>query len=188
MKNAIRYAQRMALLLVALFVTSHASASHLMGGNLTYEYLGINGASGLYEYRVTLYVYRLCDPGSSALPNTMNFGAYQDNPGNPSGSKQLLSSISLPLLSQQFIQPPNANDSCTFLPSVCVEEGIYQNVVSLPSNTTGFYFIADRCCRNNNIANLDNPGGTGQAYYAQVPPPNIVNSAPERFFIFFFFF
>ncbi len=178
MKNAIRYAQRMALLLVALFVTSHASASHLMGGNLTYEYLGINGASGLYEYRVTLYVYRLCDPGSSALPNTMNFGAYQDNPGNPSGSKQLLSSISLPLLSQQFIQPPNANDSCTFLPSVCVEEGIYQNVVSLPSNTTGFYFIADRCCRNNNIANLDNPGGTGQAYYAQVPPPNIVNSAP----------
>lgn len=178
MKNLLRHAKHLALVFVTLFLSYQASASHLMGGNLTYEYLGLNGTSGLYEYRVTLYVYRLCDPGSSNLPNTMNFGAYQDNPGNPGGDKQLLSSITLPLLSQQFIQPPNANDSCTFLPSVCVEEGIYQNVVSLPSNTTGFYFIADRCCRNNNIVNFDNPGGTGQAYYAQVPPPSVINSAP----------
>ena len=178
MEILFRLAKRWALVLVSLFVTYNASASHLMGGNLTYEYLGINGSTGLYDYRVTLYVYRLCDPGSSQLPTTMNFGAYQDNPGNPGGPKQLLSSISLPLLSQQFIQPPNANDSCTFLPSVCVEEGVYQNIVSLPSNTTGFYFIADRCCRNNNIANVANPGGTGQAYYAQVPPPTTVNNAP----------
>ncbi|MBK7967216.1 MAG: gliding motility-associated C-terminal domain-containing protein [Bacteroidetes bacterium] len=178
MKHLLRYAQRLALLFVTIIVSYNASASHLMGGNLTYEYLGINGGTGLYEYRVTLYVYRLCDPGSSQLPNSMSLGAYQDNPGNPTGPKQLLSSITLPLISQQFIQPPNANDSCTFLPSVCVEEGVFQNIVSLPSNSTGFYFIADRCCRNNNIANLDNPGGTGQAYYAQVPPPNIVNSAP----------
>jgi gliding motility-associated-like protein len=178
MKHLFRYAQRLAFLFVALIVTTNASASHLMGGNLTYEYLGLNGGTGLYEYRVTLYVYRLCDPGSSQLPGSMNFGAYQDDPGNPNGPKQLLSSITLPIQSQQFITPPNANDSCTFLPSVCVEEGIYQNIVSLPSNTTGFYFIADRCCRNNNIANLANPGGTGQAYYAQVPAPSIVNNAP----------
>jgi gliding motility-associated-like protein len=178
MKHLLRYAQRLALLLVALILSNHASASHLMGGNLTYEYLGLNGATGLYEYRITLNVYRLCDPGSSQLPGSMNFGAYQDNTGNPTGPKQLLSSISLPLISQQLIQPPNANDSCTFLPSVCVEEGIYQNVVALPSNTTGFYFIADRCCRNNNIANLANPGGTGQAYYAHVPPPSVVNNGP----------
>lgn len=178
MKHLFRYALRVAFLFVALFVTNNVSASHLMGGNLTYEYLGINGGTGLYEYRVTLYVYRLCDPGSSQLPGSMNMGAYQTNSANPNGAKVLLNSASLTLISQQFIQPPNANDSCTFLPSVCVEEGVYENIIGVPFNTTGYYFVADRCCRNNNIANLDNPGGTGQAYYAQVPPPSIINNAP----------
>ena len=178
MNYFVSLAKRYAWIFVALFLSSEVNASHLMGGNLSYEYLGLNGSTGEYEYRITLYIYRLCDPGSSQLPATMDMGAYQDNPSFPSGDKVLLSTVSLPLISQQFIQPPNANDSCTFLPSVCVEEGVYQGIVSVPANATGYYFIADRCCRNNNIANLDNPGGTGQAYYAQVPPPSIVNNSP----------
>lgn len=178
MNNLQRVVTRYAWLFLSLFFMNPTQASHLMGGNLSYEYLGLNGTTGNYDYRVTLNIYRLCDPGSSQLPGTMLLGAYQDNPGNPGGNKILLSDISMPLISQQFITPPNANDSCTFLPSVCVEEGIYQGIISVPSNSTGYYFIADRCCRNNNIANLDNPGGTGQAYYAQVPPPTIVNNAP----------
>ena len=163
---------------IALICSYQAQATHLMGGNLTYEYLGLNGSTGLYDYRITLTIYRLCDPGSSLLPSTMELGAYQDNPSNPTGDKDLLSVESLPLISQQFITPPNANDTCTFLPSVCVEEGIYTSIISVPANSTGYYFIADRCCRNNNIANLSNPGGTGQAYFAQAPAPSVVNSSP----------
>lgn len=178
MKNVLRVAKCYAWLFIPLFFLTDVQASHLMGGNLSYEYLGINGSTGNYDYRVTLTIYRLCDPGSSQLPPTMLLGAYQDDPGNPSGNKLLLNDIAMPLISQQFIQPPNANDSCTFLPNVCVEEGIYQGVIGVPANSTGYYFIADRCCRNNNIANIDNAGGTGQAYYAQVPPPTIVNNSP----------
>lgn len=179
MNNLKSVAKRYAWLFLSLFFLSESTqASHLMGGNLSYEYLGLNGTTGQYDYRVRLNIYRLCDPGSSQLPGTMLLGAYQDNPGNPGGNKILLTDISMPLISQQFITPPNANDSCTFLPSVCVEEGIYEGIISVPSNSSGYYFIADRCCRNNNIANLDNPGGTGQAYFAQVPPPTVVNNAP----------
>lgn len=173
-----RVAFRYACVLIALLFSVQAQATHLMGGNLSYEYLGLNGTTGQYDYRVTLTIYRLCDPGSSNLPVSMDLGAYQDNSLNPSGDKDLLSVVSLPLISQQFITPPNANDSCTFLPSVCVEEGVYQGTISVPANSTGYYFIADRCCRNNNIANLDNPGGTGQAYFAQVPPPTTINNSP----------
>ena len=173
-----RVVKRYAWLLVALFLSAEVQATHLMGGNLAYEYLGLNGSTGLYDYRVTLTIYRLCDPGSSQLPNFQEMGAYQDNPGNPGGNKDILATVNLPLISQQFITPPNANDSCTFLPSVCVEEGVYQAIISVPANTTGYYFIADRCCRNNNIANVDNAGGTGQAYFASVPPPTVVNSSP----------
>lgn len=148
-----------------------------MGGNLTYQYLGLNSGTGLYDYRVTLKIYRLCDPGSSQLPVSTSLGAYQDNPGNPA-LKQRVASATLNLISQQAIVPPNAGASCSFAPNVCVEEGIYQTTVSVPANTTGYYFIADRCCRNNNIANLSNPGATGQAYYAYAPAPTIANNSP----------
>jgi hypothetical protein len=39
---------------------------------------------GLYEYRVTLYVYRLVIQ-EAYVTGSMNFGAYQDNPGNLGG-------------------------------------------------------------------------------------------------------
>jgi len=176
MKKALQFGLLLAgLLIFAGFQKSFSS--HLMGGNLGYEYLGVN-ANGLYQYRITITVYRYCEPGSSNLPTTMNLGVYRDNPTNPTGNKQLITTSSLPLISITPITPPNANDTCTFTPSVCVEEGVYQGIVTLASNTTGYYFISDRCCRNNNIANLNNPGNTGQAYYAYAPPPATINSSP----------
>lgn len=160
-----------------LMTTREALATHLMGGNLTYEYLGLNSGTGLYDYRVTLKIYRLCDPGSSQLPVSTSLGAYQDNNGNPN-LKQRIAVATLNLISQQAIVPPNAGASCSFAPNVCVEEGIYQTTISVPANTTGYHFMADRCCRNNNINNLSNPGATGQAYYAYAPNPTIDNNSP----------
>ncbi|MFN5346125.1 MAG: gliding motility-associated C-terminal domain-containing protein [Bacteroidota bacterium] len=160
-----------------LMTTQTASATHLMGGNMTYEYLGLNSGTGLYDYRVTLKIYRLCDPGSSQLPISTSLGAYQNNPGNPN-LKQRIALATLNLISQQAIVPPNAGASCSFAPNVCVEEGVYQTTISVPANTTGYYFMADRCCRNNNIDNLNNPGATGQAYYAYAPNPTIDNNSP----------
>ncbi len=162
---------------ILMINTQDAFATHLMGGNMTYQYLGLNSGTGLYDYRVTLKIYRLCDPGSSQLPISTPIGAYQDDPATP-GQKQRVASANLNLISQQAIVPPNAGASCSFAPNVCVEEGIYQTTISVPANTTGYYFISDRCCRNNNIANLTNPGATGQAYYAYAPSPTISNNSP----------
>jgi len=149
-----------------------------MGGSLTYQYLGLNSASGQYQYLITVTIYRYCEGTASNLPNNINFGAYQDNPLNPTGDKSLVQNNVIPLVSQQFIQPPSAGDSCNFTTTVCVEEGIYQQIISVPPNTSGYYFISDRCCRNGNIINLTNPGGDGQAYFAYAPTPTVVNNSP----------
>lgn len=149
-----------------------------MGGNLSYQYLGLDSATGNYRYKLRLELFRLCDPGSSLLPVDMNIGVYEDDTLNPTGDKLLILNSTLDLIIQQAITPPNGNDTCTFAPSVCVEEGIYEGILSVPPNNTGYYFISDRCCRNNNIANLDVPGNTGQAYYAAAPPPTVVNNSP----------
>ncbi len=149
-----------------------------MGGSLSYTYLGLNSSTGNYRYQVRIELFRLCDAGSSLLPIDMNLGVYQDDPLNPNGNKLLVLNTTLPIILQQAITPPNANDSCTFAPNVCVEEGVYEDIVELPPSTLGYHFISDRCCRNNNILNLANPGNAGQAYYAYAPPPTTVNNTP----------
>ncbi len=163
-------------LLLACPMTGYGT--HLMGGSLNYEYLGLDTVSGNYNYRITITIYRLCDPGSSLLPVDMNLGVYEDDPAMPAGDKLLVLNTIVPIVSQQNIVPPNANDTCTFAPNVCVEQGIYETIVSVPTNTTGYYFISDRCCRNNNIMNLANPGAAGQVYFAKAPAPTVVNNSP----------
>jgi gliding motility-associated-like protein len=157
--------------------SSSSFATHLMGGSISYTYLGIT--SGQYQYKVTLDLFRLCEPGSSTLPFDMSLGVYQDDLSSTLGNKTLLVSTSLSLTFQQFVTPPAVDTSCSFSSAACVEEGIYEVFVLLPANTTGYYFIADRCCRNNNIINLDLPGSTGETYIAVAPAPSIVNNSPE---------
>ncbi len=165
-----------ALVLILVLVSQSSFATHLMGGDMTYKYLGTTGNN--FNYEITLKVYRFCSAGSTALPNNMNMGVYEEDPLNPNADKILVSSYTLPLTTQRFIMPPPSNASCTFTTVVCIEEGVYIKIISVPASNGGYHLLTDRCCRNNNIANLDNPGNDGQAYYAFIPPTNIMNNSP----------
>jgi gliding motility-associated-like protein len=176
MNKKLLYSIAISILFLGFTTTTHAT--HIMGGSVSYQYLGLDSATGGYNYQVTLELFRLCDPGSAQLPLDMNLGVYQDDSLNPGGDKLLVIATTLPLIIQQPITPPAGNASCAFTPNVCVEEGIYQGIVTLPASNNGYYFISDRCCRNNTIANLNNPGMDGEAYFAYAPPPSVVNSSP----------
>lgn len=173
MKKTLQY---LIALCCFLAINNPVRATHLMGGNLTYTYIGQTGS--LYNYEVTLKLYRYCASGSSNLPNDMNLGIYEEDTLNPNSPKSLVSSVVMPLISQQYITPPSSDTSCHFTTVVCVEEGVYQTTISVSSTIGGYHLISDRCCRNNNIANLDTPQDAGQAYYAFMPPTNLINNSP----------
>ena len=163
--------------IIFIFSFGQSEATHLMGGNLSYENVGFNVGLNQYEFKVTLVIYRLCDPGSSNLPASQDLGVYLENPANPT-TKSRVASYTIPITSQQFIDPPNPGDSCSFVPNVCVEEGIYEITIFLDPTTTGYYLLSDRCCRNGNITNLDDPGAEGMVWYAFIPPTSTINSSP----------
>ena len=114
-----------------LFSAYDASATHLMGGNLTYTFLGQTGS--LYNYEVTIKLYRYCASGSSNLPNNMELGAYEQDTLNPNDDKNLTLGAIMPLISQQFITPPSSDTSCHFTTVVCVEEGLAATGASAPT-------------------------------------------------------
>ena len=166
------------IILLLLFSTTQLRATHLMGGNMTYSYVSFNPANNTHTYQITLKIYRYCTGQTASLDFSMEVGVYAHNPLFPNANKQLVTTVNLPLISQSFIQPPSSNPNCNFTANACVEEGIYQANVTLASSLGGYHLTADRCCRNNNIMNLLNPGAAGQAYHAFIPPTSTVNSSP----------
>lgn len=165
-----------ALILFSCFFYKISDATHLMGGDLTYKYLGSTGTN--FNYQVTLKLYRYCAGGSSSLPFNMNLGVYEEDQLNPNADKNLVSIVTLPIISQQFIIPPPSSASCSFTTVVCIEEGVYRVTISVPASVGGYHLISDRCCRNNNIVNLDNPANAGSCFYAFIPPTSSANSSP----------
>lgn len=142
--------------------------AHIVGGEIFYNYLGGN------NYQVTLKLYRDC----------YSTGAAYDNPAtififNSSGT--LADSLEIPFPGS-VVLPSSVNNPCFTPPTdVCVEEAVYQAIVNLPPLAGGYDLVYQRCCRNNSILNLVNPGDVGSTYMAHIPEPSLAsnNSSPH---------
>ena len=143
-----------------------SQATHIVGGSLSYEHLG--GSS----YKVTLRLYRDCDPNSFIGENTAWIEIRRGNGTDPGLSQYL------PKLDQVVLDPPL--DSCAIDPGICVEEQFYSAIISLPPSATGYHMFHQTYARNNSIINIVSPGDYGEGFYTYVPNVNLLltNSSP----------
>ena len=155
-------------------------ASHLIGGNLGYEYLGQVGNN--YEYKILFTIYVDCGPSSNA-PNpfsTEQIGIYaHDIQNSPmgGGDKNRIQLLTVNLISTQLIVPDLPN-GCSVGASTCIREGKYEGTFTVPLNFTGYHLYGDICCRNGAIDNITNPVTQGTGFHAYIPPPLVQNSSP----------
>lgn len=139
--------------IVALFFSINVSASHVPGGNISYECIGPN------TYVITLTVFEDC--GTAFISNFPESIDVYNNCGLPYPS-----SISLPIItyqqevSQLCIQMIGQSE-CNGGSFPGVYMHIYQDTITLPGNCDSWVFSYDNCCRNasNNLT------GTGNDYY-----------------------
>lgn len=159
---------RLLLIFVLLLSSLSASATHIVGGEIYYDCLGAN------NYLITLKVYRDCLNGQAPYDNPAIVGVFDIN-GN------LLQTLSLPFPGSAQV-PPTINNPCYTPPgSVCVEEAIYTGTANLPPIPGGYVLAYQRCCRNNTILNLNNPGNVGSTYTISIPDASIAtcNNSPR---------
>ncbi len=152
-------------------------ATHIVGGEIYYDYLGNN------NYKITLKVYRDCYNGIPPLDGLTDASGNITTPYFSvfNASFNLVQQYSFPAPSASFV-PPVINNPCLNPPSgVCVEQGIYSMTINLPPQAGGYYIAYQRCCRNNTILNLVSPGSTGSTYWEHIPGPEVVsgNSCPR---------
>ena len=167
-------------------ITLSASATHLIGGSLGYEYVSETfPGSGIYRYKVILTFYLNCD-GSSSFPNfsdltngtgELEVGSYIQDNSDPLADKIKFQDVTVSLVDSTIIEPDLPNN-CTVGQGLCTKEGIFEGFVDLPLNFDGYHLYYHICCRNLSLTNVANPNGTGVGYYAFIPPTLVDNSAP----------
>ncbi len=160
--------KKTAAIFSVLLLCLQSFATHIVGGEIYYDHLGGN------NYKITLKVYRDCYNGQAPYDNPAYIGVFDSN-GN------LLDTLSLPFPGSTVL-PVTLNSPCFIPPTnICVEEAIYSIVTNLPPITGGYTLAYQRCCRNQTILNLVNPGAVGATYIETIPDPALaaVNSSPR---------
>jgi hypothetical protein len=163
------------LLILLLFATlsAEAFAAHIVGGSITYEYIGQFGNAK--RFRFTMKVYRDCASGGAPFDDPANIAIYRGNYFNNS----YFTDYSVPLASVEPITI-NEPDCINNLPFLCLEEGTYYWDEDLPISNESYFIVYQRCCRTNAITNIFDPANTGATYHAEVTPQaqQLQNNSP----------
>jgi PKD repeat protein len=152
------YKAKFILLMLFLSGTFSASATHVVGGGITYTKMEND------NYLLTVKLYRDCSPGTAQLPGNVNVLCRRGNDGTNPGT---FGSHILPLMNVTPLQPQVP--ACAFNPGICVEEATYQDIVTIPDGPGGYHLYYTICCRNATILNITNPLNARETFYAYIP-------------------
>ena len=161
------------LWLCAVLLPGRLGATHVIGGELTYECLGND------QYALQLTVYRDCENGVPPFDSLASISIYNyAEVFDPSQSP--LYQLLVPYLGSDTI-PVELADPCLVVPpGVCIERTIYRDTILLPFAQGGYQLAYQRCCRNGSIVNIQSPLTTGASYAAEISETSLstCNSAP----------
>jgi len=143
-------------------------ALHIVGGDVTYTCLGKSANGRFADFRITFTMYRDSRSGGAPFDVNARFGVYQGS-GTNWRYVETISNINPRSIAAIPIEAPNP---CLIVPTnLGVDKGVYEFDVRLEISASESYLIAyQRCCRNNTISNLVNPGTTGAAFTIELTP------------------
>ena len=162
--------------LLALFIfagLSPALASHLIGGQVYYRYLGAN------RYEFTLIIYEDCYQGQ---PEAIQ----QDAPaylGVFKAGSTIAMDTSIQVLTTEII-PVYLYDHCNEAPTAqsCLMKKTFLDTFTLPASPDSYVVAYQRCCRSAALENVSLAGSTGMTYFCTVPSSAMVTGNSSAVF------
>lgn len=155
--------KRLQLLILTLLISipGFVSATHIVGGTLTYVY---NGGS---SYTVTLKLFRDCSPSSAQFPASVTINVVGYDGASFTPSKDITMAIG------PVTAIPPTLDPCAIPPSPmpCVQQAIYTTTVNnLPPNPGGYHLYFQIVARNLSLTNVNAACNcVGESFYAYIP-------------------
>jgi len=160
-------------------------AKHIVGGELYYECLGFtnnDSNSGSRRYQIFMRLYR----------DVLGGGADFDSaPGSTvTASVSIYRGTNGALIPVQYLEAPtrstvnpNPGNACVKVPpTVEIEEGLYVfREIDLPISNESYFIVYQRCCRNEALTNINDPGTSGATYFIEITPEaqQTCNNSPQ---------
>lgn len=161
------------LLCLLLWPSFSAKASHIVGGEMTYNCLGNN------QYEIRLTIFKDC--ASLFQGKNVPYDPFA-NIGIFTGQGVLLSSFSIAFGgSADTLDLSLLNPCYTVSQGECIQQYTYSRIITLPFRSGGYHLAYQRCCRNNVITNIIAPGQTGATYDVAISEAALLscNSSPR---------
>jgi gliding motility-associated-like protein len=171
--------------LLVLGIAHPVLANHLLGGEMTYRYIGPSGFSAApYTYELTVTIYNNC--GQPAIRDFASVGIFDQ----ATGSRLVLTASNYSFITGggDLMIPSSSLSACLspMVPAGCTISGASQPYqlqkfvanINLPTSSRGFYAVWSDGNRNVDISNLVSPGSKTMSLYATLAPPTIPNSSP----------
>jgi gliding motility-associated-like protein len=160
---------RIAFIFFQLMISLSVWATHIVGGSIAVSHL--NGVN----YRLELSVLRDCLNGQAQFDIPATVAIFEKATHRRMDVFQMRNLKVTPL----EITGPN----CAPVPNSCTELGVYTMNIQLSpliyNHPQGYYVVYMRCCRNNIIVNIQNPGDASITIYTEIPPVTVSNSSPN---------
>lgn len=184
--NLFGHVRRLLVLVAMVFGVQQAQAFHIMGGEMTYRYVGTSGSN--LQYSVTINVYGDRTQGAWVLPNPndpnsgtvipINLTVYSaDN--NSSVATANFGQNNRPAV---FFAKPELPAQCqtlTCLNNYVITRSTVTVTFTLPFTFNGYIVSYQDRARNAAITNLQNPASLGISMYQTIPGPQYANSSPQ---------
>lgn len=165
MKNTLRL---LTAILAFMAFALPASASHLAGGDIQYEY--VSSSNGQHTYKIYVRLYR--DASGITMPTSIVVSAC---------------AAQYPTSSVTCTQQPGSGNVAPTLfdcvaqtnAGVTIEVYYYEGTITLPGNAPDWVFAWNSCCRNPAVDNITNP--SSQGFYIEAKLNNTLgqNTSPE---------
>ena len=147
--------RKIILSLLTIVCFSQASAKHITGGEMIYDYL--YGTGNTRTYRITLILFRdeNCTGNCAQMPALVRIGIYNNDDNTPYNGIGTSATIDKSLDSTtgplSLINTPSCISSA---PNLVYKVGFYSIVVTLKNNNNGYTAAYQTCCRISNITNI----------------------------------
>ena len=156
-----------------IFSFIQVNATHLMGGEITWQCVKDPLSPNVGDYIFTMKLYRDCD-GITLSQFAQDVQVWENGVNIMNISCDFISNTDISPACDAVNSFPNAQLDCYGMnPAGAVEEYLYQSLpvqlIGTPP-VSGWHFTWDECCRNDAITNLFDPGNAGFTLRASMYP------------------
>ncbi len=159
------------VIIVLSLYSSLAVARHIVGGEIRME---TTSQSNRFSFSlIQFWDENTLTAGNRDASVELLFYRKRDN--------RLVNRAVLPFISTRNVN--YQNQACAAFRALKTMEGTYNSIVTLNpadfDDPGGYYVVWERCCRNDDINNIEAPGSNGMVFYLEFPPITVVDTSPE---------